>query len=116
VTEGIYLWWCRPLAENADRIVWLDVPWGTAIYRIVRRHIALTLASTNRHRGLRKLARFVWSTRRYYMAAPAQPADKHNDGAISRAATAMWLRSYAGEVIRCRSEYDLVRLLAPVPE
>lgn len=30
VTEGIYLWWCEPLARGADLIVWLDVPWHVA--------------------------------------------------------------------------------------
>jgi hypothetical protein len=116
VTEGIYLWWCAPLAENADRIIWLDVPWLTAVYRIVRRHIALSLAGTNRHPGLSRLARFAWSTRHYYLSAPAQPADNVDDGAITRATTAIWLRSYVPKVIRCRAGYDVDRLLAPVPE
>jgi hypothetical protein len=111
VTEGIYLSWCRPLAESADRIIWLDVPWGTAVYRILRRHLALSLAGTNRHPGLTRLARFAWSTRRYYLGPPGQPADD-DDGAITRAATAIWLRSYAGKVIRCRAGYDVDRLLA----
>ena len=116
VTEGIYLWWCRPLAENADRIVWLDVPWRTAVYRILRRHIALSLAGTNRHPGLTRLARFAWSTRHYYLSPPAPRADDDDDGAITRAATAIWLRSYAGKVTRCPAGCDVDRLLAPVLE
>src|SRR2546430_14213743 len=38
VTQGVYLWWCEPLARDADRIVWLDVAWRVAASRIMRRH------------------------------------------------------------------------------
>jgi hypothetical protein len=45
--EESYLWWCESLGERADRIVWLDVSWGMAIYRIVHRHIVLSMAGTS---------------------------------------------------------------------
>jgi hypothetical protein len=102
VTEGIYLWWCAPLADVADRIVWLDVPWQVAVYRILRRHIMLSLAGRNPHPGLKKLVRFAWGTRRYYMAGRTCAAvDENDDGAITRTATAVWLRQYANKVARC---------------
>jgi uridine kinase len=112
VTEGIYLWWTMPLVENADRIVWLDVPWGIAVYRIVRRHIGRSLAGNNPHRGMTKLAGFVWGARHYYVSSPRTPSDESDDGAVTRAATAIWLRSSAGKVIRCGTGSDIERLLA----
>jgi len=116
VSEGIYLWWCRPLAERADRIVWLDVSWRVAVFRIVRRHLMLSLAGTNRHPGLKKLVRFVWGTRRYYLtdSSIARPGlDENDDGGITRAATAAWLKPYADKVIRRGAVGDLEPLLAP---
>jgi len=97
ITEGIYLdSWCAPLAERADRIVWLDVPWHVAVVRIVGRHVLLSLAGTNRHPGLLKLARFVWATRRFYRAPSA---------------TAAWLASYRHKLSHCRTGRDLAALL-----
>jgi hypothetical protein len=113
VTEGIYLWWCDPLAEQADYIIWLDVPWRVAVYRIVRRHIVLSLAGTNRHPGVTKLARFAWGTRRYYLSDSRrrrEPVDDNDDGAITCAATAQWLAPYANKVTRRRNVRDLSEL------
>jgi len=121
VTEGIYLWWCEPLAQRADRIVWLDVPWRVAVYRIVRRHIVLSLAGTNRHPGVTMLARFAWGTRRYYLGADQRsrpPVDANDDGAITRAATAQWLAQFGNKVTRHRSVPDLTEITgaASVPD
>ncbi len=113
VTEGIYLWWCDPLAEKADRIVWLDVPWRVAVYRIVRRHIVLSLAGTNRHPGVKKLARFAWETRRYYLTESTTATERANDdddGAVTRAATEIWLKRYGNKVLRSRMASDLKSL------
>jgi hypothetical protein len=112
VTEGIYLWWCESLGERADRIVWLDVPWGVAVCRIVRRHLVLSLAGTNRHPGLKKLARFAWGTRRYYLSAALPAVDDNEDGAVTRATTETWLRSFDTKVIRCRTAHDTEAVVA----
>jgi len=102
ITEGIYLdAWCAPLAEGADRIVWLDVPWHVAVVRIARRHVLLSLAGTNRHPGLLKLARFVWATRRLYRTPSA---------------TAAWLAPYRHKLSHCRSGRDLAALLNEVAQ
>ena len=115
VTEGIYLWWTQPLADRADRIVWLDPPWRVAVYRIVRRHLLLSLAGANRHPGLKKLARFAWGTRRYYLTDGRPAVDDNDDGAITRAATQAWLESCARKVMRCRAACDLEQLRVPGP-
>ena len=114
VVEGIYLGWCDILAERATQIVWLDVPWRVAAYRIVRRHVLLSLTGTNPHPGLGRLARFAWATRRYYLARPQAgltPVDETDDGAITRAATQLWLKRYRNMVIRCRTTTDIDKIL-----
>ena len=115
VAEGIYLWWTQPLAERADRIAWLDVPWRVAAFRIVRRHVLADLAGANRHPGLKKLAQFMWGARRYYVGrTPAALAsiDAGDDGAITRIATEAWLRRYSNKVTRCQTTSDLDELIA----
>jgi adenylate kinase family enzyme len=62
VTEGTMLGWADPLFRAADLIVWLDVPWRVAVWRMVQRHVRASLAGNNRHPGVRKLARFIWYT------------------------------------------------------
>ena len=115
VTEGVYLWWCGPLAERADQILWLDIPWRVAVYRILRRHLVLTLAGTNRHPGLVKLARFAWRTRYYYLADPHVDLaiiDENDDGAITRVATQDWLTTYSAKVTRCRTRSEVEAVVA----
>jgi hypothetical protein len=116
VTEGVYLWWCGSLGSRADQIVWLDVTWGEAVYRILRRHLRLSLAGTNRHTGLRKLARFVWGTRRYYLSAHLLPLDDNDDGAVTRRTTETWLSSFDRKVVRCRTTRDVEAFLAALSE
>ncbi|HEX5505296.1 MAG TPA: hypothetical protein VFW96_21945 [Thermomicrobiales bacterium] len=101
VTEGIYLGWVEPLLERADAIVWLDVPWRVAAWRIATRHLAASLAGTNEHAGWRRLAAFLAEARRYY-AGRRVPAGPEDDGSLSRAATDLALGPYRAKVVRCR--------------
>ncbi|HEX4203552.1 MAG TPA: hypothetical protein VHZ51_05030, partial [Ktedonobacteraceae bacterium] len=47
VTENIGLVWIDPLLYQADYVVWLEVPWPVAAWRILRRHISKSLRGTN---------------------------------------------------------------------
>lgn len=67
VTEGGGLIWNDPILDHADYIVLLEVPWRTAAYRIVRRHIVKSLRGINPHPGIRSLIAFLRSSRRYYL-------------------------------------------------
>jgi shikimate kinase len=112
VTEGIYLWWTEAFLQAADVIVWLDLPWRIAAWRIVARHARASLAGNNRHPGLRKLCRFLRVARSYYVPgarhAPSAPDD---DGATSRMATAQCLEALSARVVRCRHAADVARFL-----
>lgn len=115
VTEGVFLWWTDDLLRGADLIVWLDLPWRVAAWRIVVRHARASLAGVNRHRGLGKLVRFLLSTRRYYDdGSPIGAVAPDDDGAVTRAATAGRLAPYAGKLVRCRRPAEVQALLAGI--
>jgi adenylate kinase family enzyme len=101
IAEGGYLWWTEPLVAAADVVIWIDLPWRIAAWRVIKRHLRASLAGTNKHRGVRKLLRFVRWTRRYYTSTSVQP-EPDDDAAMSRAATAAMLRQYMDKVIHCR--------------
>jgi shikimate kinase len=102
VTEGSFLWWTRDLFEAADRILWLDPPWHVAMPRIVTRHVRASLAGNNRHPGLRKLLRFLWFCRTYYLARqPTVPTDPNQDGPVTRVTVEQFLQPYQEKVLSC---------------
>lgn len=102
VAEGSYTGWIDPLARTADVIVWLDVPWRTARYRLISRHAKASLRRRNKHRGLRKLWHFVQYAKSYYTDT-AESA--------GRLQTAEWLDSFTTPMIVCRTNSDLERLI-----
>lgn len=116
VTEGGYLWWIDELLETADVIVWLDVPFRIAAWRIVLRHVRASLAGANRHRGLRKLLRFLLWNWGYYHNTPASPATLDDHMMASRAATRQCLAPYAAKLIHCQQPADVAALLSSVPK
>jgi hypothetical protein len=83
VIEGIFVWGTALSLERADLIVWLDLPWRVARRRIVTRHLRLTPAGANPHRGLRLLRQFLRSQRRYYTAPAREPAGPTDWDAIA---------------------------------
>lgn len=103
IAEGIFIGWTDALAIAADVIIWLDVPWQMACWRIISRHAQASLRGTNKHRGLRKLWNFTNDAKRYYV-------DPHvRDG---REQTSQWLSSYGSNVFRCRTDREVKTVLA----
>jgi adenylate kinase family enzyme len=105
VSEGSFLGWTDELLRNADVIVWLDLPWRTAAWRIISRHARASLAGTNKHRGLIKLYRFLGSCREYYKSK----ADEH-----TREAAARYLATYAGKLVQCRRPAEVKAFLTGI--
>lgn len=112
VAEGVFLWWTEALSCHADTILWLDPPWRIAAWRIVLRHATASFNGTNRHRGLRRLVRFVIESRAYYHGQPAVPLAPDDDGAVTRAATEQALMRFHGKVVRCRGQDDVEEFIA----
>lgn len=112
VTEGIYLGWTEPLLERADLVVWLDVPWWRATWRILSRHARRSWHRDNEWKGLRLLLRFLWSTRRYYRGPGGVVTSDHDDALTDRRMTRTALAPYTAKVRRCRSSRDVAAVLA----
>ena len=106
VTEGVFLGWTDELLRAADVILWLDVPWRVAAWRIVTRHVRAGLAGTNRHPGTLRLLRFLRIARRYYRD-PEEAVVPDNDGNNSRASISRHLERFAGKVVRCKTTDDV---------
>ena len=70
VAEGIYVVLVDPLLEAADVIVLLDVPWPTAAWRMLKRHVSTTMRGTNAYPGLRPLWRLVTYAHGFYTNRP----------------------------------------------
>jgi len=67
VTEGIYLVLVDPYLYQADYIVYLDIAWPLAAWRIVYRHISRSLRGTNAYPGFQPLLDFLGYARTYYL-------------------------------------------------
>lgn len=112
ITEGIYSGWTAPLLEQAESIVWLDLPATLAVRRIVWRHLRRSLARDNPHQGLRLLTRFCWYVLRDPSSPAATDAELRADvGANSRATVEERLRPFEGKVVHCRTPADVDQLL-----
>ena len=80
MTGSVFLGWTDELLRAADVILWLDVPWRVATWRIIARHVRASLAGTNRHPGILRLQRFLRIAKRYYRSSEARPVVLDNDG------------------------------------
>lgn len=108
ITEGVFLWWIEPLLAAATTIVWLDLPWPVAVWRIVGRHLKLSWTGDNPHPGVLRLGQFVrWQVTHYYRRGATEPATPDEDSAVTRAATAHALTSYADRVVPLRTAREV---------
>ena len=113
VVEGAYLGWVAPLLRQADLVVWMDVPWRVASYRIVSRHVKATAARNNRFPGWRNLYRFWrWSGRHY---KDQNPPGLNSWGVPDTRATAVeYLAPYEEKIVACRTKKGVEQLLARI--
>lgn len=102
ITEGVFLGWTRELFEKAEVIVWLNLPWRVARWRIFSRHLKAELRRNNRHPGWRNLYNFTkWCASYYSDTAPLNKIIV-NDGEENQVTTAYFLRGYWNKVIPCK--------------
>lgn len=103
VSEGAFFDWARPLLERAELVVWLDLPWRVACYRILVRYLKAELARENQHPGLRRLRRFwTWSYRYYH---DTHPHTLNPEGVpLTRARAVEELSRYEQKLVVCQSK------------
>jgi hypothetical protein len=110
VSEGGFLGWAEPVLAAADIVVWMNVPWRIASYRILSRHVRLTVAGTNRFPGWGRLYRFWRWTAGYY--ANRNTFGLNPYGTPNSLATLEdGLSRYGDKVVRCEHGVDPVTLL-----
>ena len=112
VAESIFLGWTDELFRRATAIIWLDIGWPLAWWRIVVRHAKASIAGTNAHRGLANLGRFLRQSRRYYTSDAVSRLEPDDDAAVTRKETEIELEKWAAIVTRCRSRQDVSACLA----
>jgi adenylate kinase family enzyme len=74
IIEGAEPPFVDALAAASDLIVWCDVSFGVAAFRMIRRHVIADLSRSNRFPGYRRLWLFLRSVRRRY-DAPVDPQE-----------------------------------------
>ena len=110
VAEGSYAW-PEPLFEAADSIIWLDLPWRVCAYRIVARHVRLSVAGKNRHPGVKRMLQFTWRIRSYWdSGSDPTLADWDNDH-LKREAVALAVEPHHEKVARCRTSREAAHVL-----
>ena len=115
VTEGTMLGWTDPLLRAADLVIWLDVLWPVAVWRMLWRHARAEWAGQNTHPGWRRLFRFIWYTRHFYLdvnVGPPIPTD--GEGRATRARTAARISALGEKGIRIRRSHEVEELLAKI--
>lgn len=99
VAEGGHSPWRDELLQNAEQIVWLDLAWNIARRRILTRHMRLSWAGTNKHRGLLKLYHFMGYAKVFYTST--QPDQN------TRLTEAKALQAYMDKVVHCQRPADV---------
>ncbi len=118
VTEGSYLWWTEELLRRADIIIWLDIPWRIAAWRIIVRQVRKGLMNPTHHpirHKLKRFIRFFHKQRKYYLSGTLVERDTVNDdSAKNRITTAQYLASYTNKLIHCCTSSEVEAFLASI--
>ena len=108
ITEGCFLWWTDRLLEKAQLIIWLDIHWSLAWWRVSKREARRWVAGEKTHGGLLNHLRFLRRQRADYLTAtPRVPRAPDDDSANSRAGTLAELTRFADKTIRCARTRDV---------
>ncbi len=110
VGDGAYFDWTEPLFQNTDLVIWPDLPWRVASYRILSLHIRATIARDNPFPGWRRLWRFWRWSRRYYRDQVDRGLNQWGTP-LTRQTAASLLEPYTPELRTCRTKRGIEELL-----
>lgn len=101
VTEGIYVSWTKKLIEQADLIIWLDMPYYKTLFRVIKRFIAHKLRGDEKF-GFKNTLKFIFHLKKYYY-------NKEGDlqKQTTRAQTKKVLEPFKGKVIQIKEIKNL---------
>jgi hypothetical protein len=104
VVDGAYPAWVEEFAAACDLVVWLDMPFRTVAWRILRRHLLANLRGDNPHRGWRRLRRFLGDVYAYYRRpAAGAGASRYAAASLSRAGVAAGSAGHTPKLLRVGS-------------
>lgn len=67
IAEGAYANWADDLIQQADVVLWVEVPLPIAVWRICVRHVGASLSGNNPHPGVWRLLTFLRRTVQYHL-------------------------------------------------
>lgn len=104
VAEGVYLHWVTKLLENADKIIWLDLPMRIPLIRVTKRYVKQRIKGEEK-RGFKNFLGLDREIYRHYHREGTELTEK--DGAISPKIIEKTLKAYKDKLVRIRSNKDL---------
>ncbi len=109
LSDGVYFAWAQPFLERAQVVVWLDVPWRVASYRMIARHVRLGLTRQNRFPGWRRFHTFWRWAARYYGNRNEPMLDRFGVP-NTRSTVAAELDPYQDKLIVCRTNAEVEKV------
>lgn len=107
ITEGAYLSWAQALLDAAEVVVWMQVSWPVAEYRVLRRYLQQRLSGERVYPGARDLLEFCRGTFAFY---------RSSNGAHNSRSFATGLKPYGEKLVICRDDRDISNLMRRLKE
>lgn len=105
IAEGIYIFWVTSVFDNADQIVYLDVPATITLPRLIRRLIHRIFTGNNKY-GMRNEIRLLWWTIKYHYLHNENEI-REEDKYITRARTIKVLSRYSNKVVILKNKEEV---------
>ena len=121
IAEGVHIHWTDDLLAKCDVVVWLDqTSWLAASLGIVRRFASGATQEPRGQQGMRKRTRIrdyahhlrdLASAVRETYAFQFSRADRVSAETPSKRALEVYLATFGGKVVRCRTRTDVAQLV-----
>jgi adenylate kinase family enzyme len=109
ITEGIYVHFTEALFKEADQIIWLDLPYLTTLFRVIKRYFVHLIRGDETH-GFFNTLKFIWNLRLYFYPKKGQEHGSP-DKQTTRHKTEHALKPHMEKVITIQNDQQLKNLL-----
>ncbi len=111
IIEGIYISWVQKHLKDADKIIFLDIPFYIAFVRVVKRYLTNFLSGKSKH-GLTSTLVLIKNIIRYHYPKPGTELNDQSEY-VTRAKTALILSDHKNivRVVNNYQEEQLIRKL-----
>lgn len=109
IVEGIYTnTWVNELLEEADQIIWLDIPLSVTLPRLAKRYLKRVFTGNDRY-GFRSFLKLIkWSIHYHFPDSRHDLSDE--DKHITKKKSEKVLSSFQAKVIRVKNSKELKNL------